>query len=89
MEHKFYMMVVCRVGGSPPPYVASPRVDPRLDSRGGNMHVRNRCRGAMRVSWRKLGLIGPRRSFGPIFGRRTPCDLLVYVSGCILEDMLV
>jgi len=22
MEHKFYMMVVCWIGGSPPPYIA-------------------------------------------------------------------
>ena len=35
------------MGYAPPPYVASPKVDPQLDLRGGTMHVRDRCRGAV------------------------------------------
>ena len=77
--------------------IASPRVDPRLDSRGGIMHIRNRCRGAVGDCRRKLGLIGPNRGsatpllmpFWPIFGRRVPCGLLMLVSGCILRGMPV
>ena len=61
MEHKFYMMVVGVEGGSPPPYVASPKVDPWLDSRGGTMHARDRCRGAVGDYSRKMGLIWPTR----------------------------
>ena len=42
-------------------YVASPKVDPQLDLRGGTMHIRNRCRGAVGDCWRKMGLIWPTR----------------------------
>ena len=49
------------MGGSPPPYIAPPRVNPRLDLRGGTMHVRDRCRGAVGDCRRKLGLIGPNK----------------------------
>ena len=82
---------------SPPPYVVSPKVDPRLDLRGGTMHVRNGCSGVVGDCWRKLGLIRPNkgsagpllRSFGLIFGRCIPCGLLVGIARCIPVDMLV
>ena len=51
-------------GGSPPPFVAYPKVDPRLDSRGGTMHVQNRCRGAVGDCRRKLGLFRPSGGVG-------------------------
>ena len=61
------------------------------------MHVRDICRGAVGVSRRKLGLIGPNRGsvepflwpFGLIFGRCIPCGLLVGITGCIPVDMWV
>ena len=61
------------------------------------MHVRDICRGAVGVSRRKLGLIGPNRGsvepflwpFGLIFGRCIPCGLLVGIAGCIPIDMWV
>ena len=49
------------MGCSAPPYVASPKVDPWLDSRGDTMHVLDRCRGAVGDCWRKMGLIWPTR----------------------------
>ena len=84
-------------GGSPPPYIASPRVDPRLAVRGGTMHVQNKCRRAVGDCWRKLSLIGPNKGlaepflwpFGLIFGRCIPCGLLVGIAGCIPIDMWV
>ena len=90
-------LVVCLVGGSPPPSISSPRVDLRLDSRGGTMHVRNRCREAVGDCWRKLGRIGTNRGsatpllslFWPIFGRCVPCGLLILVLGCMSDDSLV
>ena len=80
------------MGGSPPPYVASPRVEPRLDSRGGTMHVRKRCRGAVRTYSRKMGLIWPTRGSaepkwrfpGPAFFWTTDRWALVLILGCIL-----
>ena len=60
------------MGGSPPPYVASPKVDPRLDSRGGTMHVRDKCRGAVGDCWRKMGLIWPTRGSDDPRGRASP-----------------
>ena len=80
------------MGGSPPPYVASPRVELRLDSRGGTMHVRKRCRGAVRTCSRKMGLIWPTRgsaepkwrSPGPAFLWTTDRWVLVLILGCIL-----
>ena len=68
MEHKFYMMVVLN-GGSPPPYVASPKVDPWLDSRGGTMHARDRCRGAVGDCLRKLGPNEPNKGSDDPGGR--------------------
>ena len=61
------------------------------------MHVRDICRGAVGVSRRKLGLIGPNRGsvepflwpFGLIFDRCIPCGLLVGITGCIPVDMWV
>ena len=72
MENKFYMMVVCLMGCSPPPYVASPKVDPQLDSRGGTMHVRDRCRGTVGDCWRKMGLIWSTRGSDDPGGRSSP-----------------
>ena len=60
------------MGGSPPSYVASPRVEPRLDSRGGTMHVRKRCRGAVRTCSRKMGLFWPTSGSGDPGGRPSP-----------------
>ena len=71
MEHKSYMMVVCRMGGSPPLYVASPKVDPLLDSQDGTMHVRDRCKGAVVDCWRNLGPIEPSKGSGDLGGRAT------------------
>ena len=75
------MLLCVEWGGSPPPYIASPRVDPRLDLRGGTMHVRDGCRGAVGDCSRKLGLNKPNKGsaepflwpFGLIFGRCVPC----------------
>ena len=80
------------MGCSPPPYVASPKVDPRLDSRGGTMHIRDRCRGAVGDCWRKVGLIWPTRgSAKPKWRSPRPAFLwsadrwaLVLILGCIL-----
>ena len=80
------------MGGSPPPYVVSPKVDPRLDSRGGTIHVRDSCRGAVGDCWRKIGLIWPTRgsaepkwcSPGPAFPWSTDRWALVLILGCIL-----
>ena len=80
------------MGGSPPPYVASPRVELRLDSRGGTMHVRKRCRGAVRTCSRKMGLIWPTRGSGEpkwrspglAFLWTTDRWALVLILGCIL-----
>ena len=85
------------MGGSPPTYIASPRVDPRLDLQGGTMHIRDGCRGAVGDCWRKLGLNRPNKGsaepflwpFGLIFGRCIPCGLLVGIAGCIPVDMWV
>ena len=64
----FNCVVVCWMGGSPLPYIASPRVDPQFDLRGGTMHVRDGCRGAMGDCWRKMGLNGPNKgSAEPFF----------------------
>ena len=81
----YLVLCHCCMGGSPPPYIASPGVDPWLYLRGGIMHVRDGCRGAVGDCWRKLGLIGPNkgsadpllRPFRLIFGRCIPCGLLV------------
>jgi len=80
------------MGCSPPPYVASPKVDPQLDLRGGTMHVRNRCRGAVGICSRRMGLFWPTRgsaepkwrSPGPAFLRTTDRWALVLILGCIL-----
>jgi len=60
------------MGCSPPPYVASPKVDLRLDLRGGTMHVRNRCRGVVGICSRKMGLIWPTRGSGDLGGWPSP-----------------
>ena len=60
------------MGGSPPPYVASPKVDPQLDSRGGTIHVRDRCRGAVVDCWRNLGPIEPSKGSGDLVGQPSP-----------------
>ena len=80
------------MGCSPPPYVASPKVDPQLDLRGGTMHVQNRCRRAVGICSRKMGLIWPTRgsaepkwrSPGPAFLWTTDRWALVLILGCIL-----
>ena len=59
------------MGCSPPPYVASPKVDPRLDLRGDTMHIRNRCRRAVGICSRKMGLFWPTRGSGDPGGRAT------------------
>ena len=79
------------MGGSPPPYVASPKVDPRFDLRGGTMHVQNRCWGAVGICSRKMGLIWPTRGSGdPKWHSPGPVILwiadrwaLVLILGCI------
>ena len=60
------------MGGSSPPYVSSPKVDPQLDSRGGTMHARDRCRGGVGDCWRKMGLIWPTRGSGDPGGQPSP-----------------
>ena len=82
------------MGCSSPPYVASPKVDPRLDSRGGTMHVRDRCRGAVGDCWRKLGPHEPNKGSGDPGGWPSPNGTpflwtadrwaLVLILGCIL-----
>ena len=80
------------MGCSPPPYVASPKVDPQLDLRGGTMHVRNRCTGAVGICSRRMGLFWPTRGSAepkwrsprPAFLRTTDRWALVLILGCIL-----
>ena len=80
------------MGCSPPPYVASPKVDPWLDLRGGTTHVRNRYRGAVGICSRKVGLIWPTRgsaepkwhSPGSAFLWSADRWALVLIIGCIL-----
>ena len=60
------------MGYSSPPYVAFPKVDPRLDLRGGTMHIRNRCRGVVGICSRKMGLFWPTRGSGDPGGRPSP-----------------
>ena len=70
------------MGGSPPPYIASPRVDPRLDMRGGTMHIPNGCSGAVGDCWRKLGLIGPNKgSAEPFCGCLGSSSVGVFLVG--------
>ena len=66
--------------GSPPPYVASPKVDPWLDSRGGTMHAWDRCRGAVGDCWRKLGPNDPIKGSGDPGGRPSPNGTLSSLS---------
>jgi len=60
------------MGCSSRPYVGSPKVDMRLDSRGDTMHVRDRCRGVVGDCWRKMGLIWPTRGSDDPGGRPSP-----------------
>ena len=79
------------MGCTSPPYVASPKVDPQLDLRGGTMHIRNRCRGAVGICSRKMGLIWLTRGSGdPKWHSPGPAILwtadrwaLVSILGCI------